>query len=227
MTNLNNFLLNSDYPLDKVIYISTGSSSVPDSTSDTISFAHDLPFTPLSVLIWSNTSDFTISNEFRDAEYISNSFTTGAGQYYSCSADATNIIINRYNFSGSAKTLYYRIFCFQPSDASIDSVVPSTEVLGDNFIQNTDYNYMKLAYSGILIRGVNDTFSHDFGYVPRVRVWEQTGTMISSLIAAQEINTDPTGSLGETSGVYIGDNDLVWLNPNTYDKIHYRIYGET
>jgi hypothetical protein len=96
--------------------------------------AHSLPFTPLLILQWSNTSDFTVTNELQDAEYVGNTFTTGAGQSYLISSDATNANITRYNFSGSSQTLYYRMFGFMPSDANADSEVPSTSNLGSPFI---------------------------------------------------------------------------------------------
>ena len=225
MTDARNFLLNTDTPLDKIIYIITGSIDVPNLTGDSIPItlvAHNLPFTPLPILQWSNTADFEITNELRDSDYIANSFTTGAGQYYSISADTTDILIQRYNFSGSTKTVYYRVFSFMPSDASEDSGVPFTANIGNNFVLNTDDNYMKLFNDGILTDEV--PFDHNLGYIPRVQLWEQTGTNIGRLVGAQDISGDPTGSLGATSGVHITTTQLIWLNPNTYDKIHFRIY---
>lgn len=220
MTDHRKFLLDSDYPMDKIIYMTSGSVSVPNTTSafPGITIPHGLPFTPLAILQWSNTSDFAITNEYRDADYVSTVFTTFAGQYYSVYANATNIYIDKYNLSGATKTLYYRVFCFQPSDASETSVVPSTENQGSKFILNTDYNYMKLFYAGILTTVAN-TYTHNLGYVPRVQIWEQTGTTTSRNILGQEISI-----AAQSSGVHITDTQIVWLNPSTYDKIYYRIY---
>lgn len=219
-----NFLLNTDYPLDKVVYITSGSATVANATVDldlstAIRIAHGLPFRPLPILLWSNTSDFAITNEQRDADYLADAFGAGAGQYYLVHADATNIYIKRYNQSGGSKTLYYRIFCFLPSDADEDSVAPSTQVSGSDFVLNTDYNYMKLFHDGILTTTGN-TYTHNLGYVPRVQVWEETAdTTVSRLVLAQDIS----GGVGNT-GVYITDTQLVWVNPGTYSGIHYRIY---
>lgn len=217
--NTNKTLLNSDSPLDKIIYITSGNISIPNGTSDNITLlAHSLPFTLLPMLQWSNTADFSITNELRDSEYTSNSFTTGVGQFYNAETDGTNIYLDRYNLSGSTKTLYYRISGFMPSNASADSIVPYTGSSGDNFIINTDKNYMKLAYSGILTT-VNNIFNHNFGYVPRVLIWGMAGGRMTKLIAAQEIS----GGVG-TSGVHIDTTKLEWLSPTTYTEIHYRIY---
>jgi len=220
MTDHRKFLLDSDYSMDKIVYMTSGSVSVPNTTSEFpgITIAHGLPFKPLAILQWSNTSDFAITNEFRDADYVSTINTTLAGQYYAVHANATNILIDKYNLSGATKTLYYRVFCFQPSDASETSVVPATENQGSNFVLNTDYNYMKLFHAGILT-SVSPTFSHNLGYVPRVQIWEQTGTTTSRNISGQEISI-----AAQSTGVHITDTQIVWLNPTTYDKIHFRCY---
>lgn len=219
MTNPRNFLLNTDYPLDKVVYITTGSIVVPNGTNSTLTLvAHSLPFTPLPMLQWSNTADFTITNEFRDSQYNSNSFTTGVGQYYNVTANGTNIYIDRYNFSGSSQTVYYRISCFAPSNASVDSLVPFTSTSGSEFILNTDNNYMKLGFSGILTTVAN-TFTHNIGYAPRAFIWGNSGGFLTRLVSAQELG----GGAG-TAGVHITPTQLVWLSPSTYTEIHYRIY---
>lgn len=222
--SISNFLITSDYPLDKIIYITSGSTSVPNSTLDAtpgITITHSLPFTPLPIMQWSNTSDFAITNELRDADYLANYFSTGAGQSYNCTANSSTIGITRYNLSGSTKTLYYRIFCFMPSDADADSEVPATASSGSNFILSTNYNYLKLVKDGILTDGGVESYAHNLGYVPRVQAWEETSGTVSRLIAAQDIS----GDVG-TTGLHITDTELIWLNPSTYDKIHYRIYGD-
>jgi hypothetical protein len=189
-----------------------------------ITIAHNLPFTPMPILVWSNTSDFAICYENRDADYVSNSFTTGAGQFYTISADATNVGITRYNLSGASKTLYYRIFCFQPTGVD-DSEVPATNTSGDEFILNTDYNYMKLVKAGTLTSSTK-TYSHGLSFTPRVQLWASIGATTYRLLAAQLIESDPTGSGGATSGVFIDSTKIEWLNPNTFDVVHYRIYGD-
>jgi hypothetical protein len=228
MTDARNFLLNTDYPLDKIIYITSGSATVANTTNDGvpgITITHNLPFTPLPILLWSNTSDFAICYENSDESYTTNSFVSGAGQFYSVSANSTTIGITRYNLSGSSKTLYYRIFCFQPSNASIESVVPATNSSGSEFILNTDYNYMKLVNAGVLT-SASRTYSHGLSFTPRVQLWGSASGTVSRLVGAQLIQSDPTGSAGGTSGVFIDSTKIEWLNPNTFDTIHYRIYGD-
>lgn len=216
----------SDYPIEKVMFLTSGSASVPNSTVDLtpgISIPHGLPFTPLPEIVWSNTSDFSIANVRGDSAYNSSAFTTGAGQLYAVSADATNVYITRYNNSGSTQTLYYRITCLAPSDASEESVVNFTANSADKFVFNSDYNYMKLFKAGKLTSGSN-TYAHGLGYIPRVRAWYGLSGSYSPDIFAQMIDTDPTGGGGQTSGVHITSTQIIWLNPSTYDDIEYRIY---
>lgn len=223
-----NFLLNTDYPMDKIIFVTSGSAVVPNNTMDgspEITISHNLPFTPLPILIWSNTADFSICFENRDNEFVSNSFVTGAGQFYSIESDSTNIGIRRYNLSGSSKTLYYRVFCFQPSDADIDSEVPATNTGTGSFVLNTDYNYMKLIKSGILTSSTK-IYSHNLSFVPRVQIWAKASGFVFRDIQTSLVESDPTGSGLITSGVFIDNTKIEWLNPNTFDEIHYRIYGD-
>jgi hypothetical protein len=224
MTDPRNFLLNTDYPLDKIVYMTSGSISVPNGTSDItpgVTIPHNLPFIPLAIMLWSNTSDFEVCNESMDLAYATSYFPgPAAGQIYDISADATNLSILRLNSSGSAKTVYYRIFCFAPSNADIDSVVTATQSVGSNFIINTDYNYMKLVANGILTP-TSTTYTHNLGYVPRVQIWaEFTDGTIERQIEFQDVQ----GSTAATGGVKVTTTTLEALNYTP--KIHYRIYAD-
>lgn len=225
--NSKKMLLDSDYPIDKIVFSLSGSLTVPNGTSDSfpypIQFPHGLSFTPLTILLWSNTSDFTVTNEGMDAALLQTALTTSVGQEYSAFTDSSNIAIYRYNNSGSSQTVYYRIFCFMPSDASEDSLVGSTASSGTPFILNTEHNYMKLYKAGILTT-TDNIYSHGLGYIPRVQIWSETGGVVDRYVQSQQTDNDLDGSGGATSGVFPDTNNLTWLNPATYDKIHYRIY---
>lgn len=228
MTDPRNFLLNTDYPLDKIVLVKTGSISVPNGTWEIsgVSISHGLPFTPLTVMLWSNTSNFDICNEGGDAAYMNTSFSSSAGQKYTALSKSSTIEITRLNYSGSTKTVYYRIFCFAPSNASIDSIVSATDSVGNNFIINTDYNYMKLHASGILTAGGTVSYTHGLGYTPRVQLWTENDGTIERDVQAQIAESDPNGTLSISTGVHVTTTALTWMNPVTYQKIHYRIYAD-
>lgn len=228
MPDPRDFLLNTDYPIDNIVYLASGSVSVPNGTSDAISVgAHGLSFTPMPMLVWSNTADFSTSNSFIDTQMADNWFTTGAGQTYLVYATSTDVFIQRDNTSGSDKTLYYRVFCFAPSNVSDSATVPSTANSADPFVLNTDYNYLKLAAAGQLTVA-SPTYNHGLGYAPRVMKWGVlTGVYTTPIIQMFSVDNDPTGSGGASSGVYTSTSELGWMNPSTFDYIEYRLYADS
>lgn len=228
MADPRNFLLNTDYPMDQIVFLKEGSMVRGDGIF-TINIPHGLPFTPLPEMVWSHTADFAICQTGPDESYFDNQWTTMVGEYYNVLADDTNIIIQGNNNSGSTKTIYYRIWAFAPSTASLDSVVPSTTNSGDNFILNTDYNYMKLAYSGYLSSagGGVKSFSHNLGYVPRVKTWNIASELAYQNNFNQIISIDPDGSVGYSIGTHITSTQLVMMNNSVNDGIEYRIYYDS
>ncbi len=231
--SVKNFLLNSDYPLDKVVWNKQDLIVVPADTDDSftpgITIPHGLPFTPLPVLTWSNSSDFSTSyNDWEEtyADSAVNGAMPAIGQQYTISADATNIYITRYNWGVGLKGLYYRIYCLMPSNASADSLVPYTQTQGANFVLNTDMNYMKLVNAGIFIYNGVASYNHNLGFVPRVFFWMEANGLIGYFITTQVISSDPTGSGGLTTGLRVSSSSLEWVNPSGYEKLHYRIYGD-
>lgn len=214
--NSSSLLLSTDYPQDKIVFMYSGSQLVPDATfSGSIVIPHGLSFRPLAKMQWSNTPDFAITNEHGDEQYFTNIFGTQSGQDYYLDSTDTDLIINLYNTSGVAKTLYYRVYCFAPSDISEDSLAISTSNVGDNFVISTDYNYMKLFHEGFL-SPTDMSYTHNLGYIPRVLVWQQTGSLTNDYTYGTEATSSPYG-------IYVTDTQLISLNPSA-DKLHYRIY---
>lgn len=227
MADPRDFYLTTEYPIDNIVYLAEGSVSTPNGTSDFITVgSHGLPFTPLVMLVWSNDADFTVSNYFIDTALATSWFTSFAGQAYIGYANATDVFIQRDNTSGSTKTLYYRIYCFAPSDAPIDSIVPATADDGDPFAFNTQYNYLKLLHAGKLTPG-SPAYTHGLGYVPRAFKWGKVGNIYQSPMQMFQYSGDPTGSLGISTGVYIDENEIRWMNPNTFDEIEFRLYVDS
>src|SRR5690606_1610325 len=126
---------------------------------------------------------------------------------YVISADSTYVNISRYCWGVGAKTLYYRIFCLMPSTANESSIVDFTENAGDDFILNTDYNYMKLVNAGVFEFGGTVKYTHNLGFVPRVRFWMENSGEIGWFITTQIISSDPDGSGGMTSGLRVTSTD--------------------
>ena len=216
MTDARNFLLDTDYPMDKIIFMASGNQTVNNNTySGTITIPHGLSFRPLAKMQWSNTPDFAITNEHADDQYFTNIFGSQAGQDYSVDSTDTNLLIQLYNTSGANKTFYYRVYCFAPSNISDDVTASDTISNADKFALSTDYNYMKLFHEGFLTPS-DMSYTHNLGYVPRVLVWQETGSITNDTTYSTEVSSSPFG-------VHITSTQLISLDPYT-SKLHYRIY---
>lgn len=203
----NDMLLSSDYPLDKIIYMRSGSFSVPAGgglgASDAIE--HILPFTPLIIGTWSTDSDFTTSKEC----FVSGWEGVDPNlPYVSVKSDGTNVTITAFNPGGSAITAYWRAYGFIPSDADLDA--EATAALADQFQFNTDYNYTKLFKAGIALAAATTTIDHDFGYRPQVIAWLKTGSSFEQINVSGYIKVTTT--------------QVIITAPS--NDVHYRIYAD-
>lgn len=175
------FVATSDYPIDKIITIKSGSFSMPASTSDYIHIIpHGLDFMPLCNGNWALTPDFDIIYELSVGTFPSTApgylFDTVANVY----ADATNIYIGAYNLTATDRTLYYRVYGFEP--AGSNGVVAPIAYEADDFVLNSDYNYPKLyghgsgALPSTSATGAIITADHNLGYVPQAMGWTSGNT---------------------------------------------------
>lgn len=213
--NAGNFLFSTDYPLDKIIYMDTGSFTVGAMSAADDTVAHGLPFTPLLDGTWSTDPTFALSYDMG-----SGPASTASGFLFNIapevSANATNAIVSAQNNTGSPVTVYYRIFGFEPSNANLDA--PFTTNAADHYALNTDYNYTKLYQAGIATSST--VISHGLGRRTQVNMWEEKSGTI------RKVNENRNGSGGEfyttvsTSAVTISFDPFG--TPGT--EAHYRIY---
>lgn len=209
---ISDFLLNTDYPLDSIVFITSGSRSITGPTIlDTLTIPHGLPFAPLACIVWSLTADFAITYTLSDA---TTTITSGA------SADATNIYIISNNLSASTITLYYKVFAFPPSGASEDSLVASTASVTNDFVLNTDNNYLKLVHAGT-ISTVNTSYAHNLGYIPTVFVW--LNSTHDQNVLGQWVVIDPLGN----AGIKLTTTTIEFVGASVNDTaVEYRIYAD-
>ena len=167
-----NFLMNTDYPIDKIIYLTSGSVTVNFSREVTI--AHNLGFAPLIFGIWSLNSDFSTSQEF---DMMSSDLYSPNYKYVSrIEADATNIYASFQNSEFTNVTFYYKIFAFEPTDVAETIKPTSSDTLTTNMLLDTDLNYLKLHDSGIkVVSSAPSTVTHNLGYLPTVMLWQEGG----------------------------------------------------
>lgn len=239
------FLLNTDYEMDKVIYYKDG--EITPNSYGIATIAHKLPFAPLLTGVWSKTSDFTEPHAFFK---VSPSYSSTAGAYkYMIDAvelqnDSTNITLHLLSGLSNNPTVYnyyVRIFGFEPSDGRNNT--PATSQYAKNFILNTDYNYLKLHSKGVLPVTYSGgypqpvTITHDLGYIPQALFWAEGDYQGAPSFIEQidYMTTSATSNIGgqiatRPKSCVEAYNDKFIIYPPLYNggfdsiKIHYRIY---
>lgn len=220
LANAKNFLINSDYPVDKVILLR--SYSIPLASLDfaDLTYPHGLSFTPLVVARWSTNSNLIPTYSILGGPTINSGYAYTTRIW----ADSTNIYLSVTNNTASAVTLYFSVYGFMPSNVNAD--VTPTASSADNFTLSSDYNYTKLYLSGTvsLPTGTgSQTVLHSLGYYPQVSLWMlKAGSTypviyndVSTVVPAfDEINYYVT-----TNALVIDYYDLLSVR-----TIHYRVY---
>lgn len=213
-----NFRFTSDYPMDMIIYLKSGSISVGGfPASGTTTIPHGLPSTPLVDMVWSLTSDFSVS-------YLSGSGTAPQnatrnvpyGVLAQVSADATNVYIDYNNSTNPAVTIYYRVYGFEKSNSSAD--FPFTASQGDQFIFNTDYNYTKVYSSN-----VGNSITTNLNYLPQTELFSEDNTGLISPPRTGDNAIDYTGFISPV-GFMVTTTAVSYDSGGASRTMHSRVY---
>lgn len=138
MGKLSSFIANSDYPFDMITYYKEYSVTMNDQTTQTITFAHNLPYKPLLFGVFSETPDFADSYALNNAPLSS----------ISVSSDSTNVRLYRtdsFRFWKNRK-IYFRIYGFAPVTWTGDCA--PTARTSSNLLLDTDKQYCQLVCAG-------------------------------------------------------------------------------
>lgn len=157
------FLLNTDYELDKIILVKTG------DFVETVDIPHDFSFIPLPFGVWSTDSSFSSVNAlgaFATSSDIAHTPPLGVV----CTAYNDKITLDARGSGYDSTRIYYRLYAFEPSDTT-NTIAPTSD-LASKFILNTDYNYRKLKASGEFTQDGQE-YQHNLGYIPQVMVWSK------------------------------------------------------
>lgn len=181
MPNPNNFITDSDYKLDIVAKVISGSFTFRvdyDTNNGFYKIAHGLGFTPLMSGFWSLSSNFQPAYAFGYDHYNPED-DTGADSFgiWAIGADSQYIWFQPINEVAN-KTYYFKAYCLVPSYLTNRIADPA---LGGfkNFIFNSDLAYLKLYKDGQIDipssqgqpSGNSITVTHNLGYLPFVRSW--------------------------------------------------------
>ena len=205
------FLLNTDYEMDKVIYFTEGKVNTADEYQKKIS--HNLGFAPLVFGVCSFNANYSDPRTI-PYDYQTQSTTV----YFYARATDKDIRLEFGDFSGG-RTIYYRIYGFEPSDSR--AKIGATSKYAKRFILNTDYNYCKLYKKGIL--NGDGTISHNLGYVPQVLAWQEGTDPIDSKTTIAPIeNSEPSNPMATPQQTRVTSSVVTFEGYPS--KIHYRIY---
>ena len=204
MANPRDFLLNTDYELDKVVLYKEG------QLTDDITIPHGLAYAPLVFGIWSFDSDFSSTNTMSENVGFS---SIGI----ECLAGSNNISLIVVG-NVDRNTIYYRIYAFEPPDVQKDSSATSPHA--KEFMMNTDYNYAKLKSAGSFTQSGQE-YSHNLGYIPQVMAWRKNG--------APDYDIEQFNIGSEVSGVSlkVTTDKLIYTNTSAtsnIEKIYWRLY---
>lgn len=193
------FLLNTDYEMDKIVYFKEGELN---SGQYDIDIPHNLKFTPLIFGVCAFKSDFSDSRSVPYQQITANTTIS-----FTALANVTNIRLS-YTGSNNPGKIYYRIYAFEPTDSH--AKVGGTSKNAKQFILNTDYNYCKLYKAGITTGAT--TLKHNLGYLPQVLAWRTANGWTSPVEFAYESDSSQNVVVKTDSVVFPGAN------------FHYRIY---
>jgi len=210
----NKTLLNTDYPLDKIVYMDSGSILVPNNNSIFTYIPHSLSFIPLVTVTWSLTPNFETSFSTGFPPYRDISDTSAVTVW----ATITDLVIYPLNDTGSTKTYYWRAYGQMPSDVN-DETGHTSNATG-NFVMNTDYNYSKL-YLNDKTPYIASPYivSHNLGYIPRqVSIWR--GNLDGEIEPVFDGTTEPT----DNSRIIIDNTNLYFYSTSGSSYYYYRIY---
>ena len=145
MQQVANFIANSDYPFDMITYCAKYTLTDNGSTSQTVQFAHNLPYTPLLFGTWGDKEDYS--------RYTGT--LAPAGMFFSLTvaADSQYVYItkNAYNPTAGDK-FYLKIYGFAPTTWTGDC--KPTAQSGTALLFDTDKEYAPLLAAGYM-RGYN------------------------------------------------------------------------
>lgn len=212
-------LLNTDCPLDKVIYMKEVTVPLASLSFNDITITHDLGFTPLLQGAWTQDSTWA-------TVYDENSGPVNAGGQFlvNTSVESTSTSIKLYNTNNQAfaTNVYWRLFGFMPSNVNADAAFTSSSA--DNFVINTDVNYTKLYDSGVTAAsstlGSIETVDHNIGYKPQVLCWAENSTFTYWMNTYAQPGVNNNCKVTDTQIIFTRDN--VFLSSAV--KFHYKIY---
>ncbi|SIC60119.1 hypothetical protein [Mycobacteroides abscessus] len=185
VTQASKFLFHSDFPTDKLVVLGTLDFTVTAFTNGTVNVPHGFPFIPLPWGSWATDANFTTIYGLNSGPISSTFLFSPFDALLRIHADATNLIFEAENYTGSTIHFYVRCFAFEPTTADAD--VDGTSPVGDGFQFNTDYNYTKLYLADYIDEAAGSgppttrNIPHVFGRDTQLLAWKESSGVVIPL----------------------------------------------
>lgn len=225
------FLINTDYEMDKIVFVTEGMIQI-DGDAQIIgsgdkreekNILHGLPFNPLVFGICADNKEM---KNAKSMPFNTDFWFPGGGTpvyidskvYLGVYTMGPNIVV-RYQINSTVtnpKPYYYRIYAFEPTTSNVK--IGATKNHAGTFLLDSDHNYRKLFKKGSARAGEQVFIEHNLGYIPQCMFWN-------------ELTKAPnTGYVIQTDGDWITVTDkyvsFTVASGGPFDDsiTHYRIY---
>lgn len=212
---MQDFLLNTDYSADKIVWLKDGSISANAGSND-IRLSNTLGVNLFVRGVFSR-DNFQTAYEFGTDKYLANSLVLDFSSYVA--SDTSEVLANIW--LNSSSTVQYRLWGVvneaETQNLDINGTASDTT---NEFIVNTKYNLPRLYAEGYA--NPDTDYNHSLGFIPYVDVWAYDQYMNKwSLL--------PVGIFGSAFGtgspIKVDASKISFTSQNpTYTNFYYRVY---
>ena len=227
--DVKNFRINTDYPMDKVIFLKEVTITPNSYGEFDQTFSHGLGAIPFCKAVitddgWNTTYQSGFEKRHESGQYSEKLF-----RVYS---NATSVRVYGWLADTSqgqqVKPVTIRIWgVFNESATQNVDVPPTRNQSTNSFIINSDYNYLSLFAEGTInvpLGGVM-SYNHNLGYVPMVDVWVYENGWWTEI--AQDSSFVIDNNMMFTHCVSVDSSRVEFRKDNEwfgYNQYYYRIY---
>lgn len=228
--NIKNFRINTDYPMDKVIFLKEVTITPDSSGTFDQAFAHGLGAIPFCKGVvtddgWNTTYQSGFNELAESGQYAEKVFRVYSNEtsvrVYGWLADVSQ--------GQQVKPVTIRVWgVFNESATQNVDVPPTRNESTNSFIINSDFNYLSLFAEGMVDVPVGGerVFNHNLGYVPAVDVWVKENGWWNEMSSGDSFTND-SEIPSITNSVSVETNRVVFRRGNEwfgYSQYYYRIY---
>lgn len=221
--NNENFRINTDYPIDKVILLREITVTPTSYGEFDYTFTHGLGAIPFCKAVatdddWNTTYQSGVQRMAESGQY--------AQRVFNCYSNATSVRVYGWlqdtSIGETIKPATIRIWgVFNESATQNVDVPPTREASNNNFIVNSDYNYPALFMEGTtasIAAGNSVTIYHNLGFVPIADIWQ--------LVNGWWTEVSNMGSFDDSSKPAVIDSTTLKLGAlYSATQYYYRIYS--